>query len=99
MPRPASSQSVLRALYSIRIPEIARAITSCWISEVPSKIVWLTVPGFPGVALCSAVGGTWCFASCRFRLVSTFPPVSGDKTRDRAKSGHFDFATSLVRRW
>ena len=27
--------------YSTRRPEIARAITSCWISEVPSKMVWL----------------------------------------------------------
>jgi len=25
--------------YSTRIPEIARAMTNCWISEVPSKIV------------------------------------------------------------
>ena len=35
-------------IYSMRRPEIARAITSCWISEVPSKIVWITVPGFLG---------------------------------------------------
>jgi hypothetical protein len=35
--------------YSIRKPLIARAITSCWISDVPSKIVWLTVPGFLGI--------------------------------------------------
>ena len=27
--------------YSSRIPEIARAITSCWISDVPSKIVMI----------------------------------------------------------
>ena len=27
--------------YSIRRPEIARAMTSCWISDVPSKIVWI----------------------------------------------------------
>ena len=27
--------------YSMRRPEIARAITSCWISLVPSKIVWI----------------------------------------------------------
>ncbi|MFM2183653.1 MAG: hypothetical protein RJB61_1947 [Actinomycetota bacterium] len=26
--------------YSIRRPEIALAITSCWISDVPSKMVW-----------------------------------------------------------
>ena len=29
------------AHYSIRRPLIARAITSCWISLVPSKIVWI----------------------------------------------------------
>ncbi len=28
-------------LYSMRRPEMARAITSCWISLVPSKIVWI----------------------------------------------------------
>lgn len=27
--------------HSIRKPEIAREITSCWISLVPSKIVWI----------------------------------------------------------
>ena len=27
--------------YSIRRPDIALAITSCWISLVPSKIVWI----------------------------------------------------------
>jgi len=26
-------------VYSTRIPETARAMTSCWISDVPSKIV------------------------------------------------------------
>ena len=34
-----------RKNYSIRRPDIALAITSCWISLVPSKIVWLTVSG------------------------------------------------------
>ena len=28
-------------IYSIRRPDMARAMTSCWISEVPSKIVWI----------------------------------------------------------
>jgi hypothetical protein len=32
----------------MRIPLIARAITNCWISLVPSKIVWITVQGFLG---------------------------------------------------
>ena len=27
--------------YSTRMPLMARAITSCWISDVPSKIVWI----------------------------------------------------------
>jgi hypothetical protein len=38
--RIASHQRRLRCgeVYSTRRPEIARAITSCWISEVPSKI-------------------------------------------------------------
>ena len=38
-----------RPIYSIRMPDIARAITSCWISLVPSKIVWISVPGFLAV--------------------------------------------------
>jgi hypothetical protein len=38
--------------YSMRRPEIARAMTSCWISLVPSKIVWLTLPGLSGAVLC-----------------------------------------------
>jgi len=25
----------------MRMPAIARAITNCWISEVPSKMVWI----------------------------------------------------------
>ncbi len=36
------TRSAPRQLYSTRIPLIALAITSCWISPVPSKIVWLT---------------------------------------------------------
>ncbi len=42
--RPSESR-----IYSMRRPEIARAITNCWISDVPSKIVWFTVSGFPGL--------------------------------------------------
>ena len=49
--------------YSTRIPLIARAITSCWISLVPSKIVWLTVPGFLGALRFGDVVATRCFAS------------------------------------
>jgi hypothetical protein len=32
--------------YSMRRPDIALAITSCWISLVPSKIVWI-IPARP----------------------------------------------------
>ena len=42
---------------------MARAMTSCWISLVPSKIVWLTVQGFRGVMLCGDVGVTRCYTS------------------------------------
>ena len=38
--RPRSRPSA-EPIYSMRMPEIARAITSCWISLVPSKIVWI----------------------------------------------------------
>jgi hypothetical protein len=31
--------STYGAFYSTRIPEIALAMTNCWISEVPSKMV------------------------------------------------------------
>jgi hypothetical protein len=42
-------------IYSIRIPEIALAMTSCWISLVPSKIVWI-IQARPGrVASCGFV--------------------------------------------
>src|SRR5687768_9191862 len=39
--RPRARPSSTRRSYSIRIPEIALAITNCWISDVPSKIVWI----------------------------------------------------------
>lgn len=41
--------------YSMRMPLIARAITSCWISDVPSKIVWFSVPGLLGVDECCSM--------------------------------------------
>ncbi len=75
--RPSESQ-----IYSIRRPEIARAITSCWISLVPSKIVWLTVSSFPGVVRRGPVVVNRDYASRRFRLVSPFPYVSRSRTRD-----------------
>ena len=61
--------------YSIRRPDIARAITSCWISLVPSKIVWIKLSAFSGVVpyrtvpliRCDAFASPgWC---CPFRLV------------------------------
>ena len=32
--------------YSMRRPLMARLMTSCWISLVPSKIVWFKLSGF-----------------------------------------------------
>jgi hypothetical protein len=40
---PAGEDAGRRPNYSIRRPEIARAMTTCWISDVPSKIVWFRV--------------------------------------------------------
>ena len=45
-------------IYSIRRPEIARAMTSCWISDVPSKIVWIRLSGSASGEGCSAVPST-----------------------------------------
>ena len=33
----------------MRSPKIARAITNCWISLVPSKIVWIKLSALSGV--------------------------------------------------
>ena len=41
---------------------MARAMTSCWISLVPSKIVWLTLTGFVSDAQCCHVALTRAFA-------------------------------------
>ncbi len=64
-----------RNCYSILRPEIARLITNCWISDVPSKIVWVVLE----CPSCSA----WC-CDVRFRvravsLVRWFQPVVGMK--------------------
>ena len=42
---------------------MARLMTSCWISLVPSKIVWLTLTGFVGAAQCCHVSLTRRFAN------------------------------------
>ena len=47
-------------IYTIRSPEMARLMTSCWICSVPSKMSWifdrpleaLTGPGFSCPELC-----------------------------------------------
>ena len=39
--RPGVGLRHQRRIYSMRRPDIARAMTSCWISDVPSKIVWI----------------------------------------------------------
>ena len=65
------------SLYSMRRPEIARAITSCWISLVPSKMVWIRLLNLTDATSCRAVHVTWCYANGRFRLVSLFHLVLG----------------------
>jgi len=37
--------------HSIRIPEMARLITNCWICSVPSKISWVLQRGLHGVVV------------------------------------------------
>jgi hypothetical protein len=84
--------------HSIRRPDIAREITSCWISLVPSKIVWITLSEFEFSTFRGGVAVTRHFANRRFRLVPPIPGVCRDETRDGPIFGHFDFATSLLRR-
>lgn len=47
-------QTASRSVYSTRGPDIARAITNCWISDVPSKIVGSTVRQHISVMFSSA---------------------------------------------
>ena len=56
-------RSAERQNHSIRRPDIAREMTSCWISDVPSKIVWLTLTGSVSAAQCCPVSLTWAFAN------------------------------------
>lgn len=64
--------------YSILRPDMARAITSCWISDVPSKIVWVS-PGRPGrAAQCRDL--RFCVRPVRAEVVG--PGSSRDETRD-----------------
>ena len=55
-------------LYSIRKPEIARLITSCWICSVPSKMSWVLYGGLWGV-------GEWCVV-LRFQRSRLFGTVT-----------------------
>ena len=66
----------------MRRPEIARLMTSCWISLVPSKIVWFKLSEFCGVrlVLCSAAEQASRAEPCF--LVLPNPTGSGVKTRD-----------------
>ncbi len=64
-----------RNCYSIRKPEIARLITNCWISDVPSKIVWL-ISGCPGL---TAQGCDLRFLVRPVRRFRSFRPVVGMK--------------------
>ena len=58
-------------IYSIRRPEMARLMTSCWISDVPSKIVWIMSGVLGGGTAYGLVGLTGCFAAraARSRVV------------------------------
>jgi hypothetical protein len=40
-PAPDKTKPTTTQIYSIHRPDIALAMSSCWISLVPSKIVWL----------------------------------------------------------
>jgi hypothetical protein len=66
---------------------MARAITSCWISLVPSKIVWITLPDFSGASSCRVVLLTRHDANGPFHLVPPFPRVSREETRDEPHFG------------
>ena len=77
----------------LQAPDTVRAITSCWISLAPSKIVLCSVRRFLGVTSCCAVGLTRCFANldsascCRFRRVLGTRLGIG---RSRRRLGVFD---------
>ena len=66
--------------YSIRSPDIARAMTSCWISDVDSKIVWFRVSESAQAVWCclmplTSVQARFALASC---LVMARPAVCRD---------------------
>jgi hypothetical protein len=78
----AGAKPLVRS-YSIRRPEIARAITICWISLVPSKIVWLTFTGFASDAQCGHVPLNRAFAIRVSAGCCTVRSVLGMSREDR----------------
>jgi hypothetical protein len=82
-----------------RRPEIALAMTNCWISEVPSKIVWFKLSEYAASVSCCAVPLSRPHATrrrlsscCRIRL------VLGRKLGMTSIFGRFGRATSLASR-
>ena len=59
----AESAAIPLFTYSMRMLEIARLMTSCWICSVPSKMSWLTFTGFVSAAQCCCVPLTRAFAN------------------------------------
>ena len=76
-------------IYSMRRPEIARLMTSCWISLVPSKIVWIISGGSALARVCCGVPLSWCDVGRR---------VGSYFRRPRCSRGRLGTVASVVRR-
>ena len=63
----------------MRKPEIARLMTSCWISLVPSKIVWLKLSKFAASISCCSVPPSRPHSKGRVSLSGLNPTGSGVK--------------------
>jgi hypothetical protein len=50
-----TDNSAVREIHSIRRPDMAREMTSCWICSVPSKMSWITVGRLVRVLSCRPV--------------------------------------------
>ena len=88
--RAAESQEANQQDYSILRPDMARAMTSCWISLVPSKIVWL-IPCRPDR---SVQGCHLRFPVHLVRPVGVGPTSCRDESRDDLRN---DLRTRTVR--
>ena len=66
--------------YSMRRPDVARTITSCWISLVPSKIVWIFASRVYWLFAAISCTVTRRFANGRFHFRQECPsPASLDQ--------------------